>query len=82
MMPVQAKSGRLGTGSPDKTGSVRGMPDSLRIGLEKLSGFDLSHVRVHYNSFKPAQIDALAYTDGRDIHLAPGQDRHLPHEGW
>ncbi|TNC99949.1 MAG: hypothetical protein FD123_4415, partial [Bacteroidetes bacterium] len=30
-----------------------GMPDNLKSGLESLSGFDLSDVRVHYNSSQP-----------------------------
>jgi len=59
-----------------------GMPDSLKEGLEQLSGMDMSDVRVHYNSTKPAQLGALAYTQGRDIEVGLGQERHLPHEGW
>ncbi|TNC99948.1 MAG: hypothetical protein FD123_4414, partial [Bacteroidetes bacterium] len=47
-----------------------------------LSGFDLSDVRVHYNSSQPAQLNALAYAQGGDIHVAPGQEKHVPHEGW
>lgn len=39
-------------------------------------------VKVHYNSDKPAQLQALAYTQGTDIHVAPGQEKHLPHEAW
>ena len=61
---------------------VTGMPSPLRAGLEALSGFDLSGTRVHRNSPKPAQVNALAYTQGQDIHLGPGQDEHLAHEGW
>jgi hypothetical protein len=59
-----------------------GLPEQLKAGIEKLSGADLSDVRVHYNSSKPAQMQALAYTQGNDIHLAPGQDRQLAHEAW
>ncbi|MFA4136205.1 MULTISPECIES: DUF4157 domain-containing protein [unclassified Brevibacillus] len=59
-----------------------GMPDVLKSGLERLSGMDLSAVNVHYQSDKPKQIGALAYALGTDIHLAPGQEHHLPHEGW
>lgn len=59
-----------------------GMPDQLKGGLEHLSGLDLSDVRVHRNSSKPHQVQALAYTQGTNIHLGPGQERHLPHEGW
>lgn len=64
--------------APNRTG----MPDGLKSGIEALSGLTMDHVRVHYNSAKPAQLNAHAYAQGSDIHLAPGQDRHLPHEAW
>lgn len=67
--PVQKKNGT-------------GMPDNLKAGIEDLSGFSMDDVRVHYNSDKPATVQALAYTQGTDIHVAPGQERHLPHEAW
>ena len=59
-----------------------GMPDNLKAGIESLSGFSMDDVRVHYNSSKPATVQALAYTQGTDIHVAPGQEKHLPHEAW
>ncbi len=59
-----------------------GIPLSLKRGLETLSGLSLSNVRVHTNSSKPARLNALAYTQGHNIHLGPGQDKQLPHEGW
>jgi hypothetical protein len=59
-----------------------GMPDSLKSGVENLSGMDMSDVKVHYNSSKPAQLSALAYAQGNDIHVGPGQEKHLPHEAW
>ena len=59
-----------------------GLPDQLKIGIESLSGLSMDQVRVHYNSALPAQLNALAYAQGSDIHLAPGQERHLPHEAW
>jgi hypothetical protein len=59
-----------------------GLPDQLKSGIESLSGLSMDHVRVHYNSPQPAQLNALAYAQGSDIHLAPGQERHLPHEAW
>lgn len=59
-----------------------GLPNPLKIGLEHLSGFDFSGVRVHRDSPEPAKLNALAYTRGQNIHLGPGQERHLPHEGW
>jgi hypothetical protein len=59
-----------------------GMPDHLKSGVENLSGMDMSDVKVHYNSDKPAQLSALAYAQGNDIHVGPGQEQHLPHEAW
>lgn len=59
-----------------------GMPDNLKSGIESLSGFSMDDVRVHYNSSKPATVQALAYTQGTDIHVAPGQEKNLPHEAW
>jgi hypothetical protein len=54
----------------------------LKSGIESLSGLSLDDVRVHYNSSSPAQLQALAYTQGTEIHVAPGQERHIPHEAW
>lgn len=59
-----------------------GLPDQLKTGVENLSGYRLDDVRVHYNSDKPSQLQAHAYAQGSDIHVAPGQEKHLPHEAW
>jgi hypothetical protein len=59
-----------------------GLPTQLKSGVENLSGFSLDDVKVHYNSDKPAQLQAHAYAQGTDIHLASGQEKHLPHEAW
>jgi hypothetical protein len=59
-----------------------GLPDHLKSGVENLSGFSMDDVKVHYNSNQPAQLNALAYAQGTDIHVAPGQEQHLPHEAW
>ncbi|PKM20939.1 MAG: hypothetical protein CVV11_05575 [Gammaproteobacteria bacterium HGW-Gammaproteobacteria-15] len=59
-----------------------GMPDQLKSGIESLSGYAMDDVKVHYNSAKPAQMQAHAYAQGSDIHIAPGQEQHLPHEAW
>lgn len=66
----------------EKKENLTGMPDDLKSGIESLSGFSMDDVRVHYNSSKPATVQALAYTQGTDIHVAPGQEKHLPHEAW
>ena len=62
--------------------NATGLPDGLKSGVEQLSGHSLDDVRVHYNSERPAAVQAHAYAQGSDIHLAPGQERHLPHEAW
>lgn len=63
---------------PNRTG----LPDNLKAGIERLSGFSMDDVRVHYNSSEPAQLNALAYTQGTEIHVAPAQEHHLQHEAW
>ena len=69
--------------NPDKkTKNETGMPDSLKTGIENLSGVDMSDVKVHRSSSRPKQLDALAYTQGTDIYLGSGQEKHLPHEAW
>jgi hypothetical protein len=66
-----------------KAAAPRGaLPEGLRRGAEALSGIALGDVRVHYNSAEPAKLGALAHAQGGDIHLGPGQERHLPHEAW
>ena len=59
-----------------------GLPDPLKAGVESLSGIAMDPVKVINNSNQPAQYGAHAFTRGREIHLATGQERHLPHEAW
>ncbi|MFZ3004004.1 MAG: DUF4157 domain-containing protein [Undibacterium umbellatum] len=59
-----------------------GLPDQLKAGIEALSGMSMDGVKVHYNSSKPAQLSALAYAQGHNIYLGPGQGHQLPHEAW
>lgn len=65
-----------------KQSNRTGLPDQLKAGVENLSGHSLDDVRVHYNSSHPAQLQAHAYAQGTNIHVAPGQEKHLPHEAW
>ncbi len=59
-----------------------GLPDPLKQGIENLSGMSMDSVKVHYNSSKPAQLNALAYAQGTDIHVGAGHEKHVPHEAW
>jgi hypothetical protein len=63
-------------------GGGSALPPGLRAGIESLSGMDMGTVRVHYRSPMPATLNALAYAQGSNIHLAHGQEHHLPHEAW
>lgn len=83
-----AKTGKQGKVIADNRTTVQkkenktGLPDNLKSGIENLSGMSMDHVNVHYNSAQPAQMQAHAYAQGSDIHVAPGQEKHLPHEAW
>jgi hypothetical protein len=62
--------------------NATGLPNRLKAGIEHLSGHSLDDVKVHYSSAKPAQLQAHAYAQGTQIHIAAGQEKHLPHEAW
>ena len=80
--PLQFNSSNGSSGSTVQKKSDGGLPSNLQSGVEKLSGQDMSNVNVNYNSDKPAQLNAHAYAQGNNIHLGPGQEKHLPHEAW
>ncbi len=71
--------GREKSGEAPKQGSAD-IPNAMLKGFEALSGFSLDGVRVHYNSDKPAQMQAFAYAQGDHVYVAPGQEEHLGHE--
>lgn len=75
-------AGRLQPMLSSGSGSEAGLPSPLLSGLWRHSKLDLSDVRVHRNSDRPGQIQALAYAQDPDIYLAQGQEQLLPHEAW
>lgn len=84
--PLQAKAPNAASIQLKEQTSTKpnntGLPDQLKSGIESLSGMSMDHVNVHYNSSQPAQLNAHAYAQGSDIHVGPGQEKHLPHEAW
>ncbi len=65
--------------------SNTGLSNNLKTGIQSISDMSMDNVRnvhVHYNSPQSAQPNALAYAQGSDIHVVPGQEQHLPHEAW
>lgn len=65
-----------------KAENTTGLPGQLKSGIESLSGYSMDDVKVHYNSSKPAALQALAYAQGSDIHIGPDEEENLPHEAW
>lgn len=61
-------------------GNRTGIPLAIQKRYEAASGLSLDDVRVHYNSNKPERMQALAYTQGNQVFMAPGQERYLEHE--
>jgi hypothetical protein len=64
----------VGAGSgPDRGVNPTGIPSPVRAKMEAGFGADFSDVRVHPRSSRAAELGALAYTQGSEIHVAPGQ---------
>lgn len=78
----QLKSIANSKASNQRADNVSGIPKGLKSGIENLSGLSMDEVKVHYNSTKPSQIQALAFAQGANVHLGHGQENHLPHELW
>lgn len=55
-----------------------GLPDQLKTGIENLSGLAMDDVKVHYNSSKPAQLQAHAYAQGIRSTWHPGRKNTCP----
>lgn len=60
--------------------NLTGIPAQMKTDFERRSGLSFDDVRVHYASDRPAKLGALAYTQGNQVYIGPGQEKHLPHE--
>jgi len=66
-----------------ESGTDPGLEAAMLARLSSLLGTDEatpSPLKIHYNSLKPRQFSAKAYTQGMDIYLAPGEEDSLSHE--
>jgi hypothetical protein len=81
--PVQATSAGDGGGYGDLVEAAQekrapqrldatGIPATVRAKMEAAFAADFSGVRVHPGSARAAALGAVAYTQGSDIHVAPG----------
>ncbi|MFM9985800.1 MAG: DUF4157 domain-containing protein [Flavobacteriales bacterium] len=82
LQTMVANHSRQKTNSLVSTSNQTKLPDTLKVGIEKLSGLSMDHVNVNYNSQQPAGLNAHAFAQGSEIHLASGQEKHLAHEAW
>ena len=74
--PIQRKAS-AGPGTYEEAASLVGGGAPLHTGvqtqMESSFGADFSGVRVHENSANAGAVGALAYTQGDNVHFAPGQ---------
>lgn len=69
----EALQGKFDGPAQCKTENRTGIPDAVKQRMEDSFGTDFSDVHVHPDSSKAPEVGALAYTQGTDIHFAPGQ---------
>lgn len=58
------------------------LPELVIANVKTLSGYDLSGVKVNYNSAKPQLLRAGGYAKGLQIELAPGHESFLATAVW
>lgn len=56
-----------------KSDNSNGLPAPVQNQMEGALGADFSNVNIHANSQSATDVGALAYTQGNDVHFAPGQ---------
>jgi hypothetical protein len=64
-LPFQKKS--------NQSSSSSSLPEDTRGKMENAFKTDFSNVNIHTNSQSATDVGALAYTQGNDVHFAPGQ---------
>lgn len=79
MVSVSKVKVRRQEGTKNVSGPT-GIPGAVQAKFETASRLSFEDVRVHYNSPRPAQLGAYAYTQGSQVYIGPGQERHLEHE--
>lgn len=60
--------------------NTTGMPDNVKAKMESAFNIDFSGIKIHTNSQKAPDVGALAYTQGGEVHFAPGNLTHTPPE--
>lgn len=80
-IPIQRATalGHQPSGGPT---TPQGLPSSIQRGVENLSGYSMSDVKVFHNSPEAETMGVSGFTQGSEIHLGTGQEQHLAHEAW
>ena len=76
IQPLQMQEGHPGEEEEPLQGKglhSGGMPEEVQAKMEGAFKTDFSDVKIHADSGKATEVGALAYTQGSDIHFAPGQ---------
>lgn len=75
-----ADIGKIKQSKRESKQNLTGIPMQMKEDFEQRSGLSFDDVRVHYASDRPARFGALAYTQGNQVYIGPGQEKHLSHE--
>jgi len=78
--PHKAKQQPLQRNKKAATGQSSLGEYQIKENVSQLTGTDVTDAKVHYNSSKPAQLQAEATAQGTEVHLASGKEQHLGHE--
>ncbi len=68
-----ADSSKNGNTKDNASSSKTGLPEDVQSKMEQSFGTSFNDVNVHANDKSANDLGALAYTQGKDIHFAPGQ---------
>ena len=78
--PIQAKQRPVQRNTGSGSASSNTNEAQIKANVSALTGTDVTDAKVHYNSDKPAQLQAEATAQGNQVHLATGKEQHLGHE--
>ncbi len=81
MQMKQAPMQKKEASSTGVSSSSASIPADVQSSMEQTLGADFSDVNIHQNSSKAPEVGALAYTQGKDIHFAPGEYNPESKEG-
>jgi len=70
---VQSQKGTAANDQATATSKTNKLPDEVQLKMEQTMGHDFSNVQIHEDSSKAAELGALAFAQGDDIHFASGQ---------